>query len=92
MDDALTFDNSHICKTRPREIVRLYMQSAESSEFFRGVVNTDVTMVKATPSDDNNNTENTSTYPILVELKGRMIGESQSQDQKGSDAEVCVKF
>ena len=68
------------------------MQSPESSEFFRGLVNTDVTMVKATPSDDNNNTENTSTYPIMVELKGRMIGESQSQDKKGGDREVFVQF
>ena len=68
------------------------MQSAESSKFFRGVVNTDVTMVKATPSNDNNNTENTSTYPIMVELKGRMIGGSQSQGLEGSDGQVFAKF
>ena len=64
------------------------MQSDESSEFFRGVVNTDVTMVKATPSDDNNNTVNTSSYPILVELTGRMAGGTQAGEQIIDDGQV----
>ena len=80
LDEALSFDNGHICKTRPTEIVRFYMQSDETSEFFRGVVNTDVTIVKATPSDDNNNTVNTSSYPIMVELRGRMTDGGQEQN------------
>ena len=92
LDEALSFDNGHICKTRPTEIVRFYMQSDESSEFFRGVVNTDVTMVKATPSDDNNNTENTSSYPILVELTGRMAGGTQSHDQRMFNGQVYFMF
>ena len=91
LDKALSFDNGHICKTRPTEIVRFYMQSEESSEFFRGVLNTDVTMVKATPSDDNNNTENASSYPILVELTGRMAGGSPSQDQRVGDGQVNIQ-
>ena len=66
------------------------MQSEESSEFFRGVVNTDVTMVKATPSDDNNNTVNTSSYPILVELTGRMAG--QRMEQTDDDEQVHLSF
>ena len=90
LDEALSFDNGHICKTRPTEIVRFYMQSVESSEFFRGVVNTDVTMVKATPSDDNNNTVNTSSYPILVELTGRMAG--QRMEQTDGDEQVHLSL
>ena len=66
------------------------MQSEESSEFFRGVVNTDVTMVKATPSDDNNNTENTSSYPIMVELTGRMAG--QRMEQTDGDKQVHSSY
>ena len=81
LDEALSFDNGHICKTRPIEIVRFYMQSDESSEFFRGVVNTDVTIVKAAANDENNNTVNTPSYPIMVELRGRMTDGSQSQVQ-----------
>ena len=81
IDEALSFDNSHICKTRPTEIVRFYMQSNESSEYFRGVVNTDLTMVKVSPSDDNNNNENTSSYPIMVELTGRMAGQMDGDGQ-----------
>ena len=57
------------------------MLSDESSEFFRGVVNTDVTMVKATPSDDNNNTENTSSHLIMVELTVHMAGGTQGGEK-----------
>ena len=64
------------------------MQSAESSEFFRGVVNTDVTMVKATLSDDNNNTVNTSSYPILVELQGHMVGGTEGGEQIVGDGQA----
>ena len=67
------------------------MQSAESSEFFRGVVNTDVTMVKATPSDDNNNTVNTSSYPIMVELRGRMAGGTEGVDQIVGNGQVSLQ-
>ena len=66
------------------------MQSDESSEFFRGVVNTDVTMVKATPSDDNNNTVNTSSYPIMVEMTGRMAG--QRIEQTNGDERVHLSL
>ena len=38
LDKALKFDNGHICKTPPTEIHRFYMQSAESSEFFRKII------------------------------------------------------
>ena len=75
MDEALTFDNGHICKRSPIEITEFCLQSAESSEFFRGVVDVDLTVVSAAESDANNNEENTSSHPILVELAGRMIGE-----------------
>ena len=68
MDEALTFDDGHICKCSPREITEFYLQSAESSEFFRGVVDVDLTVVSATENDANNNEENTSSHPILVEL------------------------
>ena len=81
LDEALFFDKSHICKTRPTEIVRFYVQSNESSAYFRGVVDTDVTMVKANPSDDNNNNENTSSYQIVVELTGRMAGQMDGDGQ-----------
>ena len=90
LDEALTFDNGHICKRRPTEIVRFYMQSAESSEFFRGVVNTDVTMVKATPSDDNNNIVNTSSYPIMVELRDRMADGTQGGQQIVGNGQVIL--
>ena len=66
------------------------MQSDESSEFFRGVVNTDVTMVKATANDDNNNTVNTSSYPIMVELTGRMAG--QRMEQTDGDEQVLLSL
>ena len=67
------------------------MQSAESSEFFRGVVNTDVTMVKATPSDDNNNTVNTSSYPIMVELRDCMGGETPGGEQIVGNGQVGLQ-
>ena len=51
LDEALTFDDGHICKRNPTEITEFCLQSTESSELFRGVVDVDVTMVKATPSD-----------------------------------------
>ena len=78
MDEAITFDDGHICKRSPREITEFYLQSAESSEFFRGVVDVDLTVVSAAESDANSNKENKeniSSHPILVELTGRMIGE-----------------
>ena len=68
------------------------MQSVESSEFFRGVVNTDVTMVKATANDDKNNTVNTSSYPIMVELRGRMTDGSQSQVQGICNGQVWSRL
>ena len=68
------------------------MQSDESSEFFRGVVNTHVTMVKATPSDDNNNTVNTSSYPIMVELRDRMAGGTQGGQQIVGNGQVILQF
>ena len=89
VEEALYFKNGHICKTPPREGGRFYMQSNESSEFFHGVVTTDVTIVKATPSDDNNNTVNTSSYPILVELTGRMAG--QRIEQTDGDGQVSLQ-
>ena len=67
------------------------MQSDETSEFFRGVVNTDVTMVKATPSDDNNNTANTSSYPIMVELSDRMAGGAQGGQRIVGNAQVILQ-
>ena len=86
VEEALHFDNGHICKTPPREGARFYMQSDETSEFFRGLVHTDVTIVKATPSDDNNNTVNTSSHPIMVELTGRLAG--QRMEQTDGDEQV----
>ena len=66
------------------------MQSDETSEFFRGLVHTDVTIVKATPSDDNNNTVNTSSYPIMVELTGRMAG--QRMEKTDGDEQVHLSL
>ena len=83
LDEALTFDDSHICKRKPTEITEFCLQSTESSELFRGVVDVDVTMVKATPSDPNNSTEQTSSHPIFVELTGRTVGVSQIQKENG---------
>ena len=83
LDEALTFDDGHICKRNPTEITEFCLQSTESSELFRGVVDVDVTMVKATPSDPNNNTEQTSSHPIFVELTGRTAGASQLQNENG---------
>ena len=87
LDEALTFDNGHICKRSPTEIVKFYMQSAESSELFRGVVDVDLTVVKPTSSDPSKNTEQTSSHPIMVEMSGRMISSSQATDQN-SDKKV----
>ena len=61
------------------------MQSDESSELFRGVVDVDLTIVKPTPKDPNNNTEQTSSHPIMVELAGHMVGGSQIQNQNGDN-------
>ena len=66
------------------------MQSDESSEFFRGFVNTNVIMVKATPSDGNNNMENTSSYPIMVELTGHVAG--QRTEQTDDDEQVHLSY
>ena len=55
-------------------------------------MNTDVTMVKATPGDDNNNTVNTSSYPIMVELRGRMTDGGQSQVQGICNGQVYSMF
>ena len=82
LDEALTFDDGHICKRSPREITEFYLQSAESSEFFRGVVDVDLTIVSAAESDANNNKEKTSSHPILVELVGRMIGQGTRAETK----------
>ena len=49
-------------------------------------------MVKATPTDDNNNTENRSTYPIMVELKGRMIGGTEVEQIAGIGQVFCDVF
>ena len=66
----------------PREITEFYLQSAESSQFFRGVVDVDLTVVSAAESDANNNKEKTSSHHILVELTGRMIGEGHRAESK----------
>ena len=81
MDEALTFDDGHICKRNPTEITEFCLQSTESSELFHGVVDVDVTIVKA--SDSNNNTQQTSSHPIFVELTGRTVGASQIQKENG---------
>ena len=47
-------------------------------------------MVTTTANDRNNNTENTSTYPIMVELIGRMAGGSQSQGPRVGDGQVLI--
>ena len=90
MYEALSFDNGHICKTRPTEIVRFYVQSNESSEYFRGVVDTHVTMVKVNPNDENNNTQNTLSYPIMVELTGRMAGRTTGVEQIAGNKQASL--
>ena len=90
LDEALTFDNGHICKRIPTEIVKFYMQSTASSELFRGVVDVDLTIVKPTPKDPNNIPEQTSSHPIMVELTGRMVGGSQIQEQNGDKQVPCT--
>ena len=91
MYEVLSFDNGHICKTRPTEIVRFYVQSNESSEYFRGVVDTHVTMVNVTPNDDNNNKQNTLSYPIMVELTGRMAGRTMGVEQIVGKRQASLK-
>ena len=83
MDEALTFDDGHICKRSPTEITEFYLQTADSSEFFREVVDVDLNVVNTPENDNNNNKENVSSHAILVELAGRMIGLEQEQEQKG---------
>ena len=90
LDETLTFDNGHICKRAPTEIVKFYLQSAESSELFRGVVNVDLIIAKPTPNDPNSNTEHTSSHPIMVEMSGNMIGTSQIQDKRDDDNTVSI--
>ena len=51
----------------------------------------DPTIVKPTPNEPNNNTEQTSSHPIMVELAGRMVGGSQIQEQNG-DKQVPSTF
>ena len=52
----------------------------------------DVTMVKVTPSDSNNNTESTSSHPIVFELTGRMAGGNHMQDKTTGDVQVPLEF
>ena len=93
LDEALTFDDCHICKCSPREITEFYLQSADSSEFFRGVVDVELTVVSAAESDANNNEEKTSSHPILVELAGCMIGEgNRTQTKEERSIEQVTSF
>ena len=86
-DEALTFDNSHICKRGPTEITEFYLQSTESSEVFCGIVCTDVSMVKANLSDPNNNTKQTSSHEIYFELTDGTPVSSQVQ-KENDDSQV----
>ena len=60
------------------------MQSTESAGFFRGIIDVDLTVVKPTSSDSNNNTEHTSSHPILVELQGEIAGALKIQEMNYS--------
>ena len=51
-----------------------------------------VTMVKTTPDDDNNNTFQTASYPIMVELKDSITSGSQVVEQVAGDEKVGLLF
>ena len=51
LDEALAYNNGHICKGHPTEFTEFYLQSAESSEFFRGTMEVKVTLVKSATED-----------------------------------------
>ena len=71
------------------------MISTESSEFFRGVVDVDLSVVTATSTEPNNNTKLASRHPILVELKGLSTGTGAQRHEQGDHTQVnnyhCIR-
>ena len=53
--------------------MQFYMESKQSSEFFRGKVEVDVKIAKPSLTDPTNNTVDRWPNFILVEVSGRMI-------------------
>ena len=64
------------------------MISTESSEFFRGVVDVDLSVVTTTPSGPNNNTKLVSKHPLFFELKGLSTGTRRQRHEQGDHTQV----
>ena len=63
------------------------MISTESSEFFRGVVDVDISVVTMT-SREPNNTKLVSRHPVFVDLKAQATGMTEQGPEPRDDTQV----
>ena len=63
------------------------MISTESSEFFRGVVDVDLSVV-TTSRGPNNNTKLVSRHPVFVDLKAQATGMVEQTNEPPNDTQV----
>ena len=87
MDEALTYHNGHICKGHPTEVIEFYLHSTEAAEFFRGIIDVKVAIVKAAVDDPNNNAAYPSYHSIVFDITGHLISCCHGKSA-GGDAEV----
>ena len=68
-------------------MIEFYLHSAEAAEFFRGIIDVKVAIVKAAVDDPNNNAAYPSYHSIVFDITGHVIGCCHGKST-GGDAEV----
>ena len=68
-------------------MIEFYLHSTEAAEFFRGVIDVKVAIVKAAIDDPNNNAAYPSYHSIVFDITGHLIGCCHGKSS-GDDAEV----
>ena len=69
---ALQFVNKHICKREPTEVAEFNLQSSQSSELFRGVVDVGLNIAKLVQTNWRKKKVTQKTmHSMLVEMKDR---------------------
>ena len=65
------------------------MISTESSEFFRGVVDVNLSVVTTT-SREPNNTKLVSRHPVFVDLKAQATSMAEQAHEQPNDTQVSI--
>ena len=68
-------------------MIEFYLHSTEAAEFFRGIIDVKVAVVKAVVDDPNNNAVYPSYHSIVFDITGHLIGCCRGKSVS-DDAEV----